>query len=80
MDRPKTQAKHPLRDTRSSAMIDREQLQDMSIDELWELHQDVDSVLGGMIAAKKQLLESRLEQLRDHGQQPGKRSRDSSET
>ncbi|MDA9496180.1 hypothetical protein XI05_01165 [Bradyrhizobium sp. CCBAU 11357] len=61
-------------------MIDREQLQDMSIDELWALHQDVDSVLAAMIAAKKELLESRLEQLRDHGQQPGKGSRDSSET
>lgn len=61
-------------------MIDRQQLQDMSIDELWELHQDVDSVLAAMIAAKKELLESRLEQLRDHDEQPGKGSRDSSET
>ncbi|SPP97639.1 conserved protein of unknown function [Bradyrhizobium vignae] len=61
-------------------MIDRKQLQDMSIDELWELHQDVDSVLAARIAAKKELLESRLEQLRDQGQQPGKGSGDSSES
>lgn len=52
----------------------------MSIDELWELHQDVDSVLAARIAAKKELLESRLEQLRDQGQQPGKGSRNSSES
>jgi DNA-binding protein H-NS len=36
----------------------------MSIDELWELHTCVDSILAQRLIAKKEELERRLEQLR----------------
>jgi len=42
----------------------REQFEKLSIDELWELHTYVDSILAKRLIAKKQELERRLEQLR----------------
>jgi DNA-binding protein H-NS len=40
----------------------------MSIDELWELHTCVDSILAQRLIAKKEELERRLEQLRQDTQ------------
>ena len=42
----------------------REQFEKLSIDELWELHACVDSILAKRLIAKKEELERRLEQLR----------------
>ena len=40
----------------------------MSIDELWELHTCVDSILAQRLIAKKEELERRLEQIRQETQ------------
>lgn len=47
----------------SGAIMDKEQLTSMSIDELWALHTDVDEILAARIVAKKAELEKRLAQL-----------------
>ena len=44
--------------------MEREQFENMSIDELWALYTDVDEILAARIVAKKQVLERRLAQLR----------------
>ena len=43
--------------------MDRQRLEDMSIDELWALHMDVDAVLAAKLIAQKNQLESRLAKL-----------------
>ena len=45
-------------------IMEREQFENMSIDELWALYTDVDEILAARIVAKKQVLERRLAQLR----------------
>lgn len=42
----------------------RQQFEQMSIDQLWDLHKEVESLLGKMLIVKKNQLETRLEQLR----------------
>ena len=54
----------------SREVMNQEQFQNMSIDELWDLHTLVDAVLAARIAAKKRELETRLEQLH-HKDDPG---------
>jgi hypothetical protein len=44
--------------------MEREQFENMSIDELWALYTDVDEILAARIVAKKRVLERRLAQLR----------------
>jgi DNA-binding protein H-NS len=44
--------------------MEREQFENMSIDELWALYTNVDEILAARIVAKKQVLERRLAQLR----------------
>lgn len=44
--------------------MDPRQFENMSIDELWDLHTMVDAVLAARLAVKKAELERRLEQLR----------------
>jgi hypothetical protein len=62
---------HTLADHNSGGLLDREQFQKMSIDELWELHRMIDAVLAARLAAKKAELERRLKQLR-HNDDPDK--------
>jgi len=45
-------------------IMEREQFENMSIDELWALYTDVDEILAARIVAKKQVLERRLAQVR----------------
>ena len=42
--------------------MEREQFENMSIDELWALYTDVDEILAARIVAKKQVLEAQLRQ------------------
>ncbi|WP_194393879.1 hypothetical protein [Bradyrhizobium sp. CCBAU 51765] len=55
--------------------MDRDQLDAMSIDELWALHTDVDQVLAVKLTAAKRDLEERLDQLgwRAEWKEPGKK-------
>ena len=48
----------------SGAIMDKEQLGRMSIDELWALHTEVDEILAARIVAKRTELERRLARLR----------------
>jgi len=43
--------------------MDREDLDAMSIDELWALHTEVDQILAARLIAEKRELEKRLDQL-----------------
>ncbi|MBR0714914.1 hypothetical protein [Bradyrhizobium liaoningense] len=45
----------------------QQQFEQMSIDELWVLHRQVESVLEERLIAKKHQLEKQLEQLRQRG-------------
>jgi hypothetical protein len=47
----------------SGTIMQRQQLEQMSIDELWSLHKQVESILGERLIAKTTQLERRLEQL-----------------
>lgn len=58
-------------------IMESEQFQKMSIDELWDLHTFVDAVLAARLAAKKAELERRLEQLRQQDRADDDPSRDS---
>lgn len=57
-------------------IMEPEQFQKMSIDELWDLHTLVDGVLAARLAAKKAELEKRLEQLRQQDRADDDPSRD----
>lgn len=46
--------------------------ENMSVGELWNLYEQVESVLARRLVAKKQELEARLERLRAKDSQPGK--------
>jgi hypothetical protein len=51
-----------------------QQLEKMSIDELWALYERTDAILSARLVAKKDLLEKRLDQLRQEPKQRDPRS------
>jgi DNA-binding protein H-NS len=53
--------------------MDRQRLEDWSIDELWALHADVDAVLTARLIAQKNELENRLPKLEPLLPQVGQR-------
>jgi len=52
----------------------RDELKSMSVDELWELHEQVDAELGRKMVTEKATLEARLRKLSTISQKPSSKS------
>jgi hypothetical protein len=61
--------------------MEREQLESLSVDELWALREEVDARLTAILIARRSMLEERLEQLQlpFEGETNGRKNRSVSE-